>query len=180
MKLFETIRAIFNFRGKRAELELKSAEIRGDKVYMHPADDPDHTFCVSGKAIDILIDPSVALTEDDFLVIDNQKLNKLQATTDNDSSSPLDNVVHPQQTPSKQQKKMPENTLNPTEDSSAASKSDKESAYAVNTKADENPQKSSVPEASAKPKERAGADTNAPSRQSEKNGSTQADGQKRA
>lgn len=74
-------------------MELKSAEIRGDKIFLHPANDPDHTFCVSGKAIDILIDPSVALTEADFRVIENEKLTKLQEQMQIDPTAPIEKLL---------------------------------------------------------------------------------------
>ena len=93
MKFFQKLQAIFNFKGQRAAMELKSAEIRGDKVFLHSADDPNHTFCVSGKAIDILIDPAVALTEDDFFVIDNEKVSKLQEQMEIDPTSPIEKLL---------------------------------------------------------------------------------------
>ena len=93
MRFFEKLRAIFNFKGQRAEMELRSAEIRGNKIYLHPANDPDHTFCVSGRAIDILIDPSAALTEDDFRVIENKKLDALQKQMEVDPMEPLEKLL---------------------------------------------------------------------------------------
>ena len=93
MRFFEKLRAIFNYKGRRAEMELKSAEIRGDRIFLHPVNDPGHTFCVSGKAIDILIEPSVALTEDDFRVIENKKLTKLQEQMEIDSTAPLEKLL---------------------------------------------------------------------------------------
>ena len=98
MRFFEKLRAIFNYKGRRAEMELKSAEIRGNKIFLHPVNDPDHTFCVSGKAIDILIDPSVALTEDDFRVIENEKLTKLQEQMAVDPTAPIEKLLQ-QSTP---------------------------------------------------------------------------------
>lgn len=118
MKFLERIRAIFNFKGQRAEMELKSAEIRGNKVYLHPADDPDHTFCVSGKKIDILIDPAVELTEDDFFVIENEKLTKLRDQMEIDSQSPTDKLLQPQTSPKenspRNQRKLPSKNLMPS------------------------------------------------------------------
>lgn len=101
MRFFEKLRAIFNYKGRRAEMELKSAEIRGNKIFLHPVNDPDHTFCVSGKAIDILIDPSVALTEDDFRVIENEKLTKLQEQMEIDPTASIEKLL--QQNTSKEE-----------------------------------------------------------------------------
>lgn len=95
MKLMKKIRAIFNFKGKRAEMELTSAEIRGNKVFLHPADDPDHTFCVSGKSIDILIDPAVALTEEDFTVLSNVKLDNLQSAMEINPQTAIESLIQP-------------------------------------------------------------------------------------
>lgn len=72
MKLLEKIRALLNFKGQRAQMELAAAEVRGNKVFLHPADDPGHTFCVAASAVDIVIDPAAELTEDDFTVLDNR------------------------------------------------------------------------------------------------------------
>lgn len=94
MRFFEKMRAIFNFKGRRAKMELKSAEIQGDKIFLHPASDPDHTFCVSGKAIDILIDPSAALTEADFRVIENEKIAKIQEQIEIDPTAPIEKLLH--------------------------------------------------------------------------------------
>lgn len=94
MRFFEKLRAIFNYKGRRAEMELKSAEIREDKIFLHPANDPNHTFCVSGKAIDILIDPSVALTEADFRGIENEKIAKIQEQIEIDPTAPIEKLLH--------------------------------------------------------------------------------------
>lgn len=111
MQFFKKLRAIFNFKGKRAEMELTSAEIRGDKVFLHPVDDPDHTFCVSGKAIDILINPAVELTEDDFRVIDNEKFVRFQGQMKNDPEVPaedLQKLRKPQEENELKSRKVPE------------------------------------------------------------------------
>lgn len=36
MKVLQRIRALFNFKGQRAEMELESAEVRGNKVFLPP------------------------------------------------------------------------------------------------------------------------------------------------
>ena len=38
MKLFSRIKAFFRYKGKDAEVEVSSAEIRQGKVYLHPVD----------------------------------------------------------------------------------------------------------------------------------------------
>lgn len=103
MKFLERIRAIFNFKGQRAEMKLESAEIRGNRVYLHPADDPAHIFCVSGKAVDVLIDLSEELTEADFFVIENEKANKLQQQMEIDPTSPIEKLLQPKTPPEEKQ-----------------------------------------------------------------------------
>lgn len=103
MKILQKIRAIFNFKGMKAEMELKSAEVRGSKVFLHPVDDPDHTFCVSGKAIDILINPAIELREDDFMVLDNKKLAKLEPAKDIDPTASIEKIVQPKMPPAEKQ-----------------------------------------------------------------------------
>lgn len=73
MKIWAKIRALFNFRGELAEVEVSSAEIRRDKVFLHPLDDENHTICVNATNVDILINPECELTEDDVLIIENER-----------------------------------------------------------------------------------------------------------
>lgn len=128
MRFFEKLRAIFNYKGRRAEMELKSAEIRGDKIFLHPVNDPDHTFCVSGKAIDILIDPSVALTEDDFRVIENEKLTKLQENMAVDPTAPIEKLLHqndPKEAPQSPKSKEPPTENDPPKPATEANPKEK-------------------------------------------------------
>lgn len=128
MKFLKRIRAVFNFKGKRAEMELTAAEIRGNKVFMHPADDPDHTFCISGKAIDIVIDPTVALTENDFTVLSNTKLDTLQSATEIDPQATVEQLLQPKaedqtNNPTAQNPpEKPHDTLSPDEKEKATQK----------------------------------------------------------
>ena len=131
MKLFEKLRAVFNFKGQKAEMQLESAEIRGNKVFLHPADDPDHTFCVSGKAIDILIAPEVALTEDDFFVIENQKLSKLQEQMEIDPTSPIEKLLQSKIT---QTEKQPPNPKEASKQSSESKQTLEPKTQAVGEK----------------------------------------------
>lgn len=128
MKFLERIRAIFNFKGHRAEMELKSAEIRGNKVYLHPADDPEHTFCVSGKKIDILIDPAVELTEDDFFVIENEKLTKLHDQMEIDPQSPIEKLLQPQASSKEKQPQKPKEAPQQKSDAKQEEKNDSKDA----------------------------------------------------
>ena len=136
MRFFEKLRAIFNYKGRRAEMELKSAEIRGDKIFLHPVNDPDHTFCVSSKAIDILIDPSVALTEDDFRVIENEKLTRLQEQMAVNPTAPIEKLLQqntskeepqslkPKESPAANELPKPVSETAPTEKPDAKSEAD--------------------------------------------------------
>ena len=48
--IFYAIRYIYcvnhEKEGRQVELALEAAEIRGNNVFLHPADDPEHTVCV--------------------------------------------------------------------------------------------------------------------------------------
>lgn len=73
MKILSKIRALFNFKGEVQEMSVSAAEIKKDKIFLHPTDDPEHVFCIKAKSVDILIDPQEELGEDDITVIDTQK-----------------------------------------------------------------------------------------------------------
>lgn len=76
MKLLHKIRAFFSFKSKIQELYLSSVEIKKDKVFLHPADDPSHTVCVNSKAVEIFINPEDEVLEENIEIIDTPK-NKL-------------------------------------------------------------------------------------------------------
>lgn len=73
MKILAKIRALFNLGGELAEMELSSAEIRRDKIFLHPSNGSIRTFCVNASSVDILINPESALMEDDMLVLETEE-----------------------------------------------------------------------------------------------------------
>ena len=73
MKIFSRIKAFFQFRGECAEVEVSAAEVKKGKVYLHPVDDPDHTYCIKSDDVSILISPNTDITEDDVEIIERPK-----------------------------------------------------------------------------------------------------------
>jgi hypothetical protein len=72
-KMLRKIKALFNFKGELKEMVVDHAEIKKDCVYLHPADDPDHTFRIKTESVDILINPDGEVSEDDIFMMDNKK-----------------------------------------------------------------------------------------------------------
>lgn len=70
-QILHKIRALFKINGKEKEMNLSSAEIKPGMIFLHPEDDPAHTFCVKSDVIDILINPFGEITDDDIVVLDN-------------------------------------------------------------------------------------------------------------
>lgn len=94
--LLAKIVAIFNFKGKKIELDLHSAEVKQEKVFLHPTDDPDHIYCVNAKTVHMLINPEGELTEDDILVVDRKvKETKMEPAVKKQDSVPKINPVPP-------------------------------------------------------------------------------------
>lgn len=91
------------------------------------------------QAIDILIEPSVALTEDDFRVIENKKLTKLQEQMENDSTAPLEKLLQkktpkeasqtlkPKETPDAKEPTKPVAGTDPKAESNAKSETETDS-----------------------------------------------------
>jgi len=73
MKLFSRIKAFFRYKGKDAEVEVSSAEIRQGKVYLHPVDDKEHVVCIKTAAVDILINANEDIRERDVEILDAKK-----------------------------------------------------------------------------------------------------------
>lgn len=73
MKLFSRIKAFFRYKGRDAEVEVSSAEIRQGKVYLHPVDDKGHVVCIKTSAVDILINANEDISESDVEILDAKK-----------------------------------------------------------------------------------------------------------
>ena len=98
MKIISKIKAFFNFKGQRNEMELSAAEVRKDKIFLHPTDDPKHTFCMKFKEVGIIIDPDEEISEEDILVIDTEKIkteNKTLETQEKENENEKDIVIRP-------------------------------------------------------------------------------------
>ena len=73
MEILKKIRAFFHLQGRQVEMTLEAAEIRGNKVFLHPADDPEHTVCVKACAVDLYINPLAETPDEDVSMIDHKK-----------------------------------------------------------------------------------------------------------
>lgn len=96
MELLHKIRAFFSIKGKIQELYLSSAEIKKDKVFLHPVDDPLHTLCVKSKAVEIFINPEDEVLEENIDIIDTPKNN----STDSKKKFPKNKLDNHQKHPS--------------------------------------------------------------------------------
>lgn len=91
MKNFvKTIKAIFNIAGKGFVLDLKSAEIRRDKAYLHPVDNDNITYVVKAETVDILLNNGEDIKEEDFYVIDKTNSN---SNPDVENDAPTEPVI---------------------------------------------------------------------------------------
>lgn len=71
MKILKKIRAFFTIQGKQEHMDLVAAEINPKGVFLHPKDDPEHSFFVKSNSIDIFISPGTEMSEDDILIFNN-------------------------------------------------------------------------------------------------------------
>ena len=69
-EILSKIRAFFTFKGEAQEMVLSAAEVKKDKIFLHPADDPQHTYLVKTKTVDIFINPEEELSESDIEIFD--------------------------------------------------------------------------------------------------------------
>lgn len=97
MKIIQKIRALFNFNGKREQMELIAAEVVSDGVFLHPTDDSEHTFFVKTSGIDIIINPDSEIMENDIKILDNKK--KIEQQESFSETEP--NIPPKEETPSK-------------------------------------------------------------------------------
>lgn len=77
MNILKKIKAVFTYRGKLQNMAVESAEIRGNEVFLHPADDPEHTVKIESSAVDILINPGAEVKDGEIFLLSNQKLRRL-------------------------------------------------------------------------------------------------------
>ncbi len=55
MNILKRIIAFFTYNGEETEMEVTSAEIKENGVFLHPTDDPAHTLFVNSNSVDIFI-----------------------------------------------------------------------------------------------------------------------------
>lgn len=73
MNILKRITAFFTIKGKKEKMELEAAEVNRDGIILHPTSDPEHSFFVKTDEVEIHINPLSELSDDDILVIDNDK-----------------------------------------------------------------------------------------------------------
>ena len=74
MNVLAKIRALFTHKDEPKEMTLAAAEIRNNKVYLHPADDASTTICMKASSVDIHINPGTSLRDRDFLIFHSRNL----------------------------------------------------------------------------------------------------------
>ena len=72
MNFIKKIIAFFRFRGEEQAVEVDSAEIREDMVFLHPTEDPNHTICIRTNNVGIMIDPEESIADEDIFVVENE------------------------------------------------------------------------------------------------------------
>lgn len=87
MSIINKIRAFFTYKGKEKEMELSSAEVRHNGVFLHPIDDPKHMFFVKSESVDIFINPDTEILEEDIMEIDKETIST-PTSTDNSNIIP--------------------------------------------------------------------------------------------
>lgn len=88
MKLFSKIKAFFSILGEKAEMEVSAAEVKQGRVFLHPVDDPDNTYCIKTTAVDIIINPHSDIREEDILIVprtNQTKISEDEATVEKTS-----------------------------------------------------------------------------------------------
>lgn len=73
MKIMTKIKAFFRWRNENAELEVSAAEVRQGKVFLHPADDEEHVYCMKADMVDIIINPHKEIREEDVQILKRKK-----------------------------------------------------------------------------------------------------------
>ena len=73
MKIQSKIKAFFRYRDEDAEMDVSAAEIRNGRVWLHPANDKDHVYCIRSNTVDIIISPTENIQEEDVEVRNSKK-----------------------------------------------------------------------------------------------------------
>lgn len=72
MSIITKIKAFFNFKGEKVEMELSKAEVKYGKIFLHPIDKPSETFVVKTKSVDLIINPEDEITSEDISIMHNE------------------------------------------------------------------------------------------------------------
>ena len=91
MSILSKIKAFFRFKGQPTEVEVPRAEIKKDRVFLHPVDDNDHVVAIKSSDVNILISPNVDLNDGDVQVFERTKKEEQSENKSRKSSKRNDN-----------------------------------------------------------------------------------------
>lgn len=94
MNVIKKITAFFSIKGKKEKMELEAAEVTKTGVVLHPTEDPEHSFFVKAEEVEIHINPLSELSEDDVLVVDNNKKKDKGETDQKKNADPISSDLH--------------------------------------------------------------------------------------
>ncbi|MBQ3526986.1 MAG: hypothetical protein IJA52_00310 [Clostridia bacterium] len=69
--IIKKIIAFFRFGGEERIVEVNSAEIKENMVYLHPVEDEAHTICIRTESVGITINPEGEISKEDLFLIEN-------------------------------------------------------------------------------------------------------------
>ncbi len=69
--IIKKIIAFFKFGGEERAIEVNSAEIKENMVFLHPIEDEDHTICIRTESVGITINPEGEINDGDLFLIEN-------------------------------------------------------------------------------------------------------------
>ena len=69
--IIKKIIAFFKFGGEERTVEVSSAEIKENIVYLHPVEDDSQTICIKAETVGITINPEGVVEEGDIFLVEN-------------------------------------------------------------------------------------------------------------
>lgn len=70
MSIISKIKAFFSVGGTQFSLDLKSAEVRQDRTFLHPADNDNVTYVVKASNVQLLLNDGEDIAPEDFMVVE--------------------------------------------------------------------------------------------------------------
>lgn len=94
MNVLKRIIAFFTYNGEETEMEVTSAEVKENGVFLHPTDDPTHTLFINSNSVDIFIN-NENITDKDIVLIDNKDV-KVKSQSDSQDILPPTPIPAPE------------------------------------------------------------------------------------